>query len=94
MLTDVISDATSLTITAFTETALSEEISDATDTIFIATTTIELAESLVADTFATTIALHEIDDELTTSAAASIIPPPLSREEKGDCEKELNPNII
>jgi len=78
---------------AFTETALSEEISDATDTIFTTEAVTELAESIADETFTINIALQETDDELSTFAATSNIPPP-PRVEKGDCEKALNPNII
>jgi len=53
----------------------------------------EVLESIADAAFLTAIALHVIDDELSTFAATSNIPPSDS-DENGACENALNPNIF
>lgn len=53
-----------------------------------------MLESIADAALLTAIALHVIDDELSTFAAASTIPPPASMDENGDCENALIPNIF
>lgn len=88
----LISAAACVTRTASEDIELDESIDAETSTSLTPLHETDESEVIADATLLIAIALDVIDDELSTFAAASTIPPPI-RVEKGDCENALNPNI-